>query len=157
MELFKINESFWSIRKNQNVIVYELDSVRFPFGLEQSFNHYLLKIEITPEIEAEIIQLEQEILEITKQTLDEPNLQIKSQIQYGKRNYPNLLISKIYMKKKQIKTTVNYERTSTETNHLTIFDIGSSAQNINLFIDNLFIRNNKIYYKWKISTLRINK
>ena len=63
----------------------------------------------------------------------------------------------IYMKKKQIITTVNYDQTSTETNHLTIFEIGNSAQNIKLFIDNLFIRNNKIYYKWKISTLRINK
>lgn len=157
MELFKINESFWSIRNNNNKITCELESVKFPFGLEKSFNQYLLKIELTPELEEIFLRLEQEILEITKQTLDIPDLQLKSQIQYGKRNYPNLLISKIYMKKKQILTRITCDSSSTQQNHLTIFEIGRTAQKINLFLDNLFIRNKKIYYKWKISTLRINE
>ena len=154
MELFKINESFWSLTQNGQKISYELSSVKFPFGLERNFNHYLLKIELSPDIETQITNLEEEILSIAKEALEDDKLTIKSQIQLGRNNYPNLLISKIYMKKKQILTKVLHNNPS---EHLTIFDIQKNADSIILFIDNLFIRNKVIYYKWKILSMRINK
>ena len=159
LQLLKINNKFWNVKEfdatTQQIqpIQYTLEDVVCPFSMEQKYQDYIIKIQITESIQEFIETLEANLLQEFKNKANIQNVSIQTQIIRSRPPYPNLLQTKIYKKKKNIQTVVFSESESVPT----IYSIQKNIKSIVIFIDTLYYdeKKYKLYYKWKIRAVSL--
>ena len=121
-----------------------------PFGIEQYYQNFILKINLPKNSIQEILDFEKDLLESYNQEHN-TNYTIKSQIRYTRSGYDNQLMTYCKQVHKKITTLVHQDGEPK-----TVFDV-TKRSNITFTVSiyNLYIENEIIYYKWKIDNITI--
>lgn len=123
LEFKKINENISLIYHDNKTLRFWTPLILVPFGIDNEYNKYLLKLEIDDKID-EHVHLKKIILHIEnliKKKLDISDLEFKSVIKYRENN-SDLIEPRLKSIKNNITTIIDFE--DKENNYLkTIFDI----------------------------------
>lgn len=123
LEFKKINENISLIYHDNKTLRFWTPLILVPFGIDNEYNKYLLKLEIDDKID-EHVHLKKIILHIEnliKKKLDISDLEFKSVIKYRENNN-DLIEPRLKSIKNNITTIIDFE--DKENNYLkTIFDI----------------------------------
>lgn len=153
------NPDFYKIRykegKKNSKIMFQIDHARIPFGIDEEYKQYYITIEINDNEYIEYIKnIEENICDVLcDELLDNAIIlePIKLQTQIRKSKYGHFIKTKIPQYKDKFNLTCTQNGY-----HKSILDIerGSFGTFV-LYIDYLWIKENKIHYKWKIHRLEI--
>lgn len=123
LEFKKINENISLIYHDNKTLRFWTPLILAPFGIDNEYNKYLLKLEIDDKID-EHVHLKKILLHIEnliKKKLDISDLEFKSIIKYRENN-SDLIEPRLKNIKNNITTIIDFE--DKENNYLkTIFDI----------------------------------
>ena len=158
----KINNEtneFYSIyiKGNKNVEL-EINNVLLPFGLEEEYNNFIIKINLdnnnsqTKELKETVTLLEKYIEDTIQKLNNNKDFRLVSKIKKTEERFDDLLVCKIPQKNNKVKCYI----TDYGGYFKTIYDLGKKTRcNIVIYLDILFLKNNKIYYTWKIKEITI--
>ena len=137
------NANLYSIKYKNDKIVFPVNNVNIPFGLEKYYNDYLIKIQLDSESIIKIVdKIEEKISQIDKN-------KFKSQIKKSE-NFKDLLTIKIVNNKNEL----NIKK---ENNPLTtIFDINKKCRvDLIIFIDLVWFGKDSLVAKFKTKNICI--
>ena len=141
----KINNEIIQILYDGNKLEINTSLVNIPFGLEKEYSNYILKLEISTELQYVIESIEKKIDEFL-------NIEINTQVRKTK-NFLPLLICKIPYKNNKF-----FCDAITKTNEF--INIFKLKKNDNLecviYIDKIWRYKNKYHYKWKVNKIITN-
>ena len=137
------NAQLYSIDYENDKIIFPVNNVKIPFGLEKYYNDYLIKIPLNSEIIKSLVnKIEDKISPMDKN-------KFKSQIRKS-QNYEDLLTVKIINNKNEI-SIKKYDNSLA-----TIFDINkNSIINLIIFIDLVWSGKDSLVAKFKTKDIHI--
>lgn len=129
--------------KDKGPIYMETPILRCPFGLEKSYDNYLIKLQINEDCCKFVEDIEKKMSDYLE--LDE----IKTQIQKSK-NYLPLLICKLPYRYNKFECNV----TNIEGNYINPYKIEKNTKmKCVLYLDNIWKYNDNFYYRWKVKDI----
>ena len=151
---FTKNKNFMTVLYKNNTLYISSGKCKVPFGVDQYKNNYTMKLENTPFRYIQKIEkcIEEKVNEyLTKNTSSEIYT-INSQIITKKRFKPDLIVKLPQVHGKFCMDIINKRK-----EYKTYSDIlpNSFIQTF-LYIRSLWLKNNKIYYRWNCSTIMID-
>ena len=137
------NALIYSIRYNDDLLIFKMNNVKVPFGLEKYYNDYILKIQLSDELVKSIVYKIEEVI----YKMDENKF--KSQIKRS-NNFEDLLTIKIANNKNENSIKNNDNSVST------IFDIKKNSNiDIEIYIDLIWFGKNSLVAKFKTKKITI--
>ena len=154
----KYGEMYNIFIKDTTNVELELKNVFLPFGIETEYNNLILKIDLdsTKSETKELIQTVKLLEKYIEKSISEMNGNkeyiLVSQIKETKEEFNDLLICKIPQRNNKVRCYI----TDYGGYYKTIYDLKMKTRcKMNIYIDLLWIKDNKIYYKWKVNTIMI--
>ena len=133
----------YSIRYDDELIIFKMNNVKVPFGLEKYYNDYILKIQLSDELVKSIVYKIEEVI----YKMDENKF--KSQIKRS-NNFEDLLTIKIANNKNENSIKNNDNSVST------IFDIKKNSNiDIEIYIDLIWSGKDSLVGKFKTKKIYI--
>ena len=122
----KINDNFYQIYDNKNnMITYNLDNTKTPFGLENFNKKYIINFEINDDNLADILLIENKLIK----KFDYENKYIHKSVVNKNKNYKQLLKCRIKMNKNTIITKL-----INNNKEISIFNL-KKQENYNILIE----------------------
>ena len=137
------NALIYSVRYNEDNLIFKMNNVKVPFGLEKYYNDYIIKIQLSNELVKNVIyKIEEAIYKMDEN-------KFKSQIKRS-NNFEDLLTIKIANNKNENSITNNDNSIST------IFDIKkNSSIDIEIYIDLIWSGKDSLVGKFKTKKINI--